>query len=212
MSDSCFRNLAEDRSGVNLKDLVHDPSLWVFAFCFFISHNQPEEVKKKKHIKQHLLAHRRLFQSPWTNLKSTSKKMHRSVCACVSVCVCVRALVFFLRNSVTKKLKISLPHNMSGLGVALWRKKFPACMATTKGAAALSCLRMALCICKKSLFAQRIQRRWNQQLFPSQRSVKSTPGKKRKQSFPSRSSFMNVCVLLENWNLAMEKLKINHDF
>ncbi|KAI4803919.1 hypothetical protein KUCAC02_025564, partial [Chaenocephalus aceratus] len=26
-SDSCFRNLAEDRSGVNLKDLVHDPSL-----------------------------------------------------------------------------------------------------------------------------------------------------------------------------------------
>uniref|UniRef100_A0AAY4AH48 Gephyrin n=1 Tax=Denticeps clupeoides TaxID=299321 RepID=A0AAY4AH48_9TELE len=27
MSDSCFRNLAEDRSGVNLKDLVHDPSL-----------------------------------------------------------------------------------------------------------------------------------------------------------------------------------------
>ncbi|KAK9960147.1 hypothetical protein ABG768_010222 [Culter alburnus] len=27
LSDSCFRNLAEDRSGVNLKDLVHDPSL-----------------------------------------------------------------------------------------------------------------------------------------------------------------------------------------
>ncbi|KAK9956951.1 hypothetical protein ABG768_014651 [Culter alburnus] len=27
ISDSCFRNLAEDRSGVNLKDLVHDPSL-----------------------------------------------------------------------------------------------------------------------------------------------------------------------------------------
>ncbi|XP_046691977.1 gephyrin b isoform X3 [Silurus meridionalis] len=27
MSDSCFRNLAEDRSGINLKDLVHDPSL-----------------------------------------------------------------------------------------------------------------------------------------------------------------------------------------
>ncbi|XP_034435599.1 gephyrin b isoform X7 [Hippoglossus hippoglossus] len=27
VSDSCFRNLAEDRSGVNLKDLVHDPSL-----------------------------------------------------------------------------------------------------------------------------------------------------------------------------------------
>uniref|UniRef100_A0A3B5KX91 Gephyrin n=1 Tax=Xiphophorus couchianus TaxID=32473 RepID=A0A3B5KX91_9TELE len=26
-SDSCFRNLAEDRSGINLKDLVHDPSL-----------------------------------------------------------------------------------------------------------------------------------------------------------------------------------------
>uniref|UniRef100_A0A8D3BRR9 Gephyrin n=1 Tax=Scophthalmus maximus TaxID=52904 RepID=A0A8D3BRR9_SCOMX len=26
-SDSCFKNLAEDRSGVNLKDLVHDPSL-----------------------------------------------------------------------------------------------------------------------------------------------------------------------------------------
>uniref|UniRef100_A0A3Q1IHF0 Gephyrin a n=1 Tax=Anabas testudineus TaxID=64144 RepID=A0A3Q1IHF0_ANATE len=25
--DSCFKNLAEDRSGVNLKDLVHDPSL-----------------------------------------------------------------------------------------------------------------------------------------------------------------------------------------
>ncbi|XP_034018646.1 gephyrin b isoform X7 [Thalassophryne amazonica] len=27
VSDSCFQNLAEDRSGVNLKDLVHDPSL-----------------------------------------------------------------------------------------------------------------------------------------------------------------------------------------
>ncbi|XP_041070720.1 gephyrin isoform X4 [Cetorhinus maximus] len=27
MSDSCFRNLAEDRSGINLKDLVQDPSL-----------------------------------------------------------------------------------------------------------------------------------------------------------------------------------------
>ncbi|XP_041430137.1 gephyrin S homeolog isoform X17 [Xenopus laevis] len=27
VSDSCFRNLAEDRSGVNLKDLVQDPSL-----------------------------------------------------------------------------------------------------------------------------------------------------------------------------------------
>uniref|UniRef100_A0A3Q1I436 Gephyrin n=1 Tax=Acanthochromis polyacanthus TaxID=80966 RepID=A0A3Q1I436_9TELE len=26
-SDSCYKNLAEDRSGVNLKDLVHDPSL-----------------------------------------------------------------------------------------------------------------------------------------------------------------------------------------
>ncbi|KAG7256443.1 hypothetical protein CRUP_017522 [Coryphaenoides rupestris] len=29
LSDSCFRNLAEDRSGINLKDLVHDPSLRV---------------------------------------------------------------------------------------------------------------------------------------------------------------------------------------
>uniref|UniRef100_A0A667YBB2 Gephyrin n=1 Tax=Myripristis murdjan TaxID=586833 RepID=A0A667YBB2_9TELE len=27
VSDSCFKNLAEDRSGINLKDLVHDPSL-----------------------------------------------------------------------------------------------------------------------------------------------------------------------------------------
>ncbi|KAJ4928742.1 hypothetical protein JOQ06_004368 [Pogonophryne albipinna] len=27
VSDSCFRNIAEDRSGVNLKDLIHDPSL-----------------------------------------------------------------------------------------------------------------------------------------------------------------------------------------
>ncbi|XP_056282000.1 gephyrin a isoform X2 [Pseudoliparis swirei] len=27
VSDGCFKNLAEDRSGVNLKDLVHDPSL-----------------------------------------------------------------------------------------------------------------------------------------------------------------------------------------
>ncbi|KAM4542331.1 gephyrin a isoform 1-T1 [Odontesthes bonariensis] len=27
VSDSCYNNLAEDRSGVNLKDLVHDPSL-----------------------------------------------------------------------------------------------------------------------------------------------------------------------------------------
>ncbi|XP_013921601.1 PREDICTED: gephyrin-like, partial [Thamnophis sirtalis] len=27
VSDSCFRNLAEDRSGINLKDLIQDPSL-----------------------------------------------------------------------------------------------------------------------------------------------------------------------------------------
>ncbi|XP_015206703.1 gephyrin isoform X5 [Lepisosteus oculatus] len=27
VSDSCFRNLAEDRSGINLKELVHDPTL-----------------------------------------------------------------------------------------------------------------------------------------------------------------------------------------
>ncbi|XP_028250816.1 gephyrin a [Parambassis ranga] len=27
VSDSCYKNLAEDRSGMNLKDLVHDPSL-----------------------------------------------------------------------------------------------------------------------------------------------------------------------------------------
>ncbi|XP_027015721.1 gephyrin-like isoform X1 [Tachysurus fulvidraco] len=27
VSDSCFRNLAEDRSGINLKDLIYDPSL-----------------------------------------------------------------------------------------------------------------------------------------------------------------------------------------
>uniref|UniRef100_A0A4W4FPL1 Uncharacterized protein n=1 Tax=Electrophorus electricus TaxID=8005 RepID=A0A4W4FPL1_ELEEL len=27
VSDSCFHNLAEDRSGINLKELVHDPSL-----------------------------------------------------------------------------------------------------------------------------------------------------------------------------------------
>uniref|UniRef100_A0A8C7WYK0 Gephyrin n=1 Tax=Oryzias sinensis TaxID=183150 RepID=A0A8C7WYK0_9TELE len=27
VSDSCYKNLSEDRSGVNLKDLVHDPSL-----------------------------------------------------------------------------------------------------------------------------------------------------------------------------------------
>uniref|UniRef100_A0A8C2RJZ6 Uncharacterized protein n=1 Tax=Capra hircus TaxID=9925 RepID=A0A8C2RJZ6_CAPHI len=29
VSDSCFRNLAEDRSGINLKDLVQDPSLYL---------------------------------------------------------------------------------------------------------------------------------------------------------------------------------------
>uniref|UniRef100_A0AAR2LEG0 Gephyrin n=1 Tax=Pygocentrus nattereri TaxID=42514 RepID=A0AAR2LEG0_PYGNA len=28
VSDSCFRNLAEDRSGINLKDLIHDPSFF----------------------------------------------------------------------------------------------------------------------------------------------------------------------------------------
>lgn len=34
VSDSCFRNLAEDRSGINLKDLVQDPSLWVSgSYC-----------------------------------------------------------------------------------------------------------------------------------------------------------------------------------
>lgn len=48
VSDSCFRNLAEDRSGVNLKDLVHDPSLWVLPFSRQLNTTHTVEQQEKK--------------------------------------------------------------------------------------------------------------------------------------------------------------------
>ncbi|KAM9707548.1 LOW QUALITY PROTEIN: gephyrin-like [Menidia menidia] len=46
VSDSCFRNLAEDRSGVNLKDLVHDPSLLGGVIAAYkIVPDEIEEIK-----------------------------------------------------------------------------------------------------------------------------------------------------------------------
>nr|XP_015824604.2 gephyrin isoform X2 [Nothobranchius furzeri] len=47
VSDSCFKNLAEDRSGVNLKDLVHDPSLLGGAIAAYkIVPDEIEEIKE----------------------------------------------------------------------------------------------------------------------------------------------------------------------
>uniref|UniRef100_A0A8D1J197 Gephyrin n=1 Tax=Sus scrofa TaxID=9823 RepID=A0A8D1J197_PIG len=47
VSDSCFRNLAEDRSGINLKDLVQDPSLLGGTISAYkIVPDEIEEIKK----------------------------------------------------------------------------------------------------------------------------------------------------------------------
>ncbi|XP_029966493.1 gephyrin b isoform X3 [Salarias fasciatus] len=48
VSDSCYRNLAEDRSGVNLKDLVHDPSLWLGGMiaAYKIVPDEIDEIKE----------------------------------------------------------------------------------------------------------------------------------------------------------------------
>nr|XP_046147854.1 gephyrin isoform X2 [Oncorhynchus gorbuscha] len=47
VSDSCFRNLAEDRSGINLKDLVHDPSLLGgFISAYKIVPDEIDEIKE----------------------------------------------------------------------------------------------------------------------------------------------------------------------
>ncbi|XP_014871064.1 gephyrin-like isoform X2 [Poecilia latipinna] len=47
VSDSCFKNLAEDRSGVNLKDLVHDPSLLGGVIAAYkIVPDEIEEIKE----------------------------------------------------------------------------------------------------------------------------------------------------------------------
>ncbi|XP_028915774.2 gephyrin isoform X7 [Ornithorhynchus anatinus] len=47
MSDSCFRNLAEDRSGLNLKDLVQDPSLLGGTISAYkIVPDEIEEIKE----------------------------------------------------------------------------------------------------------------------------------------------------------------------
>uniref|UniRef100_W5KWV5 Gephyrin n=1 Tax=Astyanax mexicanus TaxID=7994 RepID=W5KWV5_ASTMX len=47
LSDSCYRNLAEDRSGINLKDLVHDPSLLGgIISAYKIVPDEIEEIKE----------------------------------------------------------------------------------------------------------------------------------------------------------------------
>ncbi|XP_054256778.1 gephyrin isoform X5 [Indicator indicator] len=47
VSDSCFRNLAEDRSGINLKDLVQDPSLLGGIIAAYkIVPDEIEEIKE----------------------------------------------------------------------------------------------------------------------------------------------------------------------
>lgn len=132
--------------------------------------------------------------SPLTNLKSaTLKDMHRlSACVCGSLCV---EAVFFLCKSVTKKLKISLQHNMSGLCVALWRE-IPSMHGNNKRAAALFCLRMTLGSCKKSLFAQRSQRRWNQQLFLLTGMWSVTEEHEKHTGKQSSPSQLNLCAIV----------------
>ncbi|KAJ7344713.1 hypothetical protein JRQ81_000663 [Phrynocephalus forsythii] len=49
VSDSCFRNLAEDRSGINLKDLVQDPSLLGGTVSAYkIVPDEIEEIKPQR--------------------------------------------------------------------------------------------------------------------------------------------------------------------
>ncbi|XP_064368534.1 gephyrin isoform X7 [Dromaius novaehollandiae] len=51
VSDSCFRNLAEDRSGINLKDLVQDPSLLGGTISAYkIVPDEIEEIKATKEV------------------------------------------------------------------------------------------------------------------------------------------------------------------
>uniref|UniRef100_A0A671SQQ5 Gephyrin-like n=1 Tax=Sinocyclocheilus anshuiensis TaxID=1608454 RepID=A0A671SQQ5_9TELE len=51
VSDSCFRNLAEDRSGINLKDLVHDPSLLGGTISAYkIVPDEIDEIKATKEV------------------------------------------------------------------------------------------------------------------------------------------------------------------
>ncbi|TKS86151.1 Gephyrin [Collichthys lucidus] len=51
VSDSCFRNLAEDRSGVNLKDLVHDPSLLGGVIAAYkIVPDEIDEIKATREV------------------------------------------------------------------------------------------------------------------------------------------------------------------
>ncbi|KAM3855877.1 gephyrin isoform 3-T3 [Vipera latastei] len=51
VSDSCFRNLAEDRSGINLKDLIQDPSLLGGTVSAYkIVPDEIEEIKATKEV------------------------------------------------------------------------------------------------------------------------------------------------------------------
>ncbi|XP_072341433.1 gephyrin isoform X7 [Scyliorhinus torazame] len=51
VSDSCFRNLAEDRSGINLKDLVQDPSLLGGTVSAYkIVPDEVDEIKATKEV------------------------------------------------------------------------------------------------------------------------------------------------------------------
>ncbi|XP_072546010.1 gephyrin a isoform X4 [Salminus brasiliensis] len=51
VSDSCYRNLAEDRSGINLKDLVHDPSLLGgIISAYKIVPDEIEEIKATREV------------------------------------------------------------------------------------------------------------------------------------------------------------------
>ncbi|XP_071600472.1 gephyrin isoform X8 [Heliangelus exortis] len=51
VSDSCFRNLAEDRSGINLKDLVQDPSLLGGTISAYkIVPDEIDEIKATKEV------------------------------------------------------------------------------------------------------------------------------------------------------------------
>ncbi|XP_074854999.1 gephyrin isoform X17 [Carettochelys insculpta] len=64
VSDSCFRNLAEDRSGINLKDLVQDPSLLGGTVSAYkIVPDEIEEIKQPKERRHPCTQHFRLLQS-----------------------------------------------------------------------------------------------------------------------------------------------------
>lgn len=91
-------------------------------------------------------------QSPSTHLPSITLRVTHMLSACVRACVFACFFGGFFRQSVTRKLKISLRRNMHELRVALWRE-IPSAHGNIKGAAASFGLEPTHASRKKSLFA-----------------------------------------------------------